>query len=84
MKEEPEVRIHVDKFVGSVPEGTEVKEVKDAKGGTAFIATTYITNIFGQDMGEGAPKLEAVGKTKEEALANLNKEHKEFNDSLWV
>lgn len=72
-----------DRFVGHVSDGVLFQELRDMHGNPCFKASTVITNIFGHELGEGAPMLEAYGHTKEEAFARLQEEERTFNDSLW-
>lgn len=71
------------KNIGQVDDGVRIEPKRDLHGAPCFRASTTIRHIFGSDLGEGAPTLEAFGTTEEQARKRLEKELRDFNDSLW-
>jgi len=79
------IHIHIDKNVGQVDDGVIVEKKRNTDGTFYFRASTTITSILGSDpeLTHG-PTLEGFGTTEEQARERLEKELKDFNDSLWV
>lgn len=71
------------KNIGQVTDGVTIEYKRNTDGMYYYKATTVVRNIFGSDMGEGAPVLEAYGVTQEQARERLAEEERKFNDSLW-
>lgn len=78
------MQIHIDKNIGQVNDGMTVEQKRNTDGTLYYRASTTIRNIFGSDLGEGAPTLEGFGTTEELARERLEKELRDFNDSLWA
>lgn len=71
-----DVYVHTDKEVGITMGKTVVAEREDG----TWLASCPIGTIFGSEV-EG--EITGVGKTREEALVELDKSRKKLNDSLW-
>lgn len=80
----PNIQFIACKNIGQVDDGIRIEHKRSADGVPFFRASTTIRNIFGADLGEGAPTLEAFGVTEAQARERLDKELKDFNDSLWM
>jgi hypothetical protein len=66
--------------VGVTTEGSIVKEIISEHGQHYFRAICQIGSLFGFAV-EG--ELSAIGDTPEQALVNLEKEKREFSESIW-
>lgn len=71
------------KNIGQADDGVRIEQKRNTDGTLYFRASTTIRHIFGSDLGEGAPTLEGFGITEEQARERLEKELRDFNDSLW-
>lgn len=78
------MQIHIDKNIGQVDDGVRIEQKRNTDGSLYFRASTTIRNIFGSDLGKGAPTLEGFGTTEEQARERLDGELRSFNDSLWA
>jgi len=68
--------------IGQVDDGVRVEQRRNTDGSLYWCATTQITHVFGSEI--QMDPLEAFGATPEQARGRLEKELKDFNDSLWV
>lgn len=73
------------KNIGQVDDGVRIEQKRNADGTLYFRASTTITSILGSDpaLTQG-PTLEGFGTTEEQARERLEKELRDFNDSLWA
>lgn len=70
--------------IGQVDNGVDVEVRRNTDGSSYYRASTKITHIFGSEINNGEGYLiEAFGTTKEQACQRLDKELRDFNDSLW-
>lgn len=70
--------------IGQVDDGVRIEQKRDINGAICFRASTTITSILGSDPKcTQGPTLEAFGTTEEQARERLDKELRDFNDSLW-
>jgi hypothetical protein len=74
--------IHCDTNIGQNDSGVTVREITNGHGQHYFEASTTITHLFGQEISGSCPII-GIGATRELAIERLQKELKEFNDSLW-
>jgi hypothetical protein len=71
--------------IGQVDDGVRIEQRRDIHGAVCFRASTTITSILGSDPElTSGPTLEAFGVTEESARERLEKELRDFNDSLWA
>jgi hypothetical protein len=72
------------KNIGQVDDGVRIEQKRDIHGAICFRASTTITSILGSDpaLTQG-PTLEGLGVTEKHARERLEKELRDFNDSLW-
>jgi len=74
----PDVSAFICSNIGQNDDGVRVEQLPDG----TFKAWTKITHIFGSEV-DAAP-LEGFGGTEAGARAALEKELRDFNDSLWL
>lgn len=79
-----ETILHICKNVGQVDDGVRIEQKRNTDGTLYFRAWTVIRYIFGSEMGEGAPMIEAFGTTEQQARERLDQELRSFNDSLFA
>ena len=73
------------KNIGQGDDGVRIEQKRDIHGATCFRASTTITSILGSDPAHTVgPTLEGYGTTEEQARERLEKELRDFNDSLWA
>lgn len=76
--------LFICKNIGQSDDGIRIEQKRDIHGNPCFVASTTITSIFGSDpaLTQG-PTLVGIGTTEEQARERLEKELRDFNDSLW-
>ncbi len=70
------------KNIGQVDDGVRIAKIKDVYGNEAFSASTRIRHVFGSPI--NMDPIVAHGTTEEQARERLEKELRDFNDSLWA
>lgn len=68
--------------IGQSVGGVTIEHLRNTDGTMYYKASTRVTHIFGSPIEAG--ECEGIGTTPEQARERLDKELRDFNDSLWA